>query len=185
MTPVFFPTAAEFRRWLRQNHERATEVQVGFFKKAARKPGMSYAEAVEEALCFGWIDSVMHPLDAERYAQRFSPRRRGSIWSNTNVAHVGRLTAAGRMEPAGQAAFAARSAQRTGVYSFEAATPKSLSAADTRRLRATPAAWKFFSAQAPWYRRKVAWWIVSAKRPETRERRLAKLIAASAAGKQI
>src|SRR5262249_37498490 len=110
MNVVHFAAAADFRRWLEKNHERKTELQVGFYKKSANKPGMSYKEAVDEALCFGWIDGVVRKLDEERFTHRFTPRKSDSIWSNINVGHVERLTQAGRMRPAGLAAFAARSA---------------------------------------------------------------------------
>lgn len=185
MRGTHFRTAAAFRRWLEKNHATAKELQVRFYKKASGKGGMVYREALDEALCFGWIDGVVHRLDDESYAQRFTPRRAGSNWSNINVGHVARLKRAGRMHAAGLAAFAARTAEKTGVYSFEAKIPPTLPTADERRFRAAPAAWEFFSAQPPGYRRQSVWHVVSAKQEATRERRLAKLIAASAAGRRL
>ena len=185
MAPTFFASAAEFRQWLEQRHTTAREILLGFHKKSAARPGLSYAEALEEALCFGWIDGVRKNRDATSYTIRFTPRKAGSIWSNVNVAHVARLTALGRMQPAGLAAFAARSEAKTGVYSFEADRPKAFSPAFAKRFRADAAAWASFCRQPAWYRRKATWWVMSAKQPATRERRLERLIAAMAAGRQI
>jgi uncharacterized protein YdeI (YjbR/CyaY-like superfamily) len=184
MKPVHFLTPAHFRRWLEEHHATATELQIGFYKKSAGKPGMVYKEALDEALCFGWIDGVVHRLDAERYMQRFTPRKRGSIWSNINVGHVARLKAAGRMRPAGLAAFAGRSAAKTGVYAFEQAA-KQLPPAYAKRFRANKKAWAFFTAQAPWYQRLAIHKIVSPKQLATRERWLDRVIADSAAGRRF
>ena len=183
--PTFFVSAAEFRRWLERHHTTAREILLGFHKTSARRPGLTYAGALDEALCFGWIDGVRKNRDATSYTIRFTPRRPGSIWSNVNVRHVARLTASGRMHPAGIAAFAARSAKKTGIYSFEAERPKAFSAAFARRFRADDRAWAFFRAQAAWYQRKVTWWVMSAKRATTRESRLGRLIAAMAAHRRI
>jgi uncharacterized protein YdeI (YjbR/CyaY-like superfamily) len=181
---TFFCSAGEFRGWLEQHHVTARELWVGFYKKSAGKSGLTYQEAVDEALCFGWIDGIVKRIDDERFMHRFTPRKPSSIWSNTNVRHVERLTAAGKMHAAGLAAFAARTAARTGVYVFEAKEAKTLSPAQVKAFRAHPAAWAFFQAQPPWYQRKVTWWVASAKQPATRERRLAQLIVACAAGKR-
>jgi uncharacterized protein YdeI (YjbR/CyaY-like superfamily) len=180
----FFASPEDFRRWLEENHETASELWVGYYKKGSGRGGMSYAQAVDEALCFGWIDGRVRTIDADSYANRYSPRRSGSIWSAVNVRRVGELRAKGRMHPAGIRAFEARTDARTGVYSYEnrpADLPEEL-AASFRRHRA---AWEFFSRQTPSYRRQATWWIVSAKRPETRERRLAAVIEKSAAGERI
>ncbi len=185
MEPIFHPDAAAFRRWLERHHAAAQECYVGFYKKSSARRGITYQEAVDEALCFGWIDSVMKSLDAERYQHRFTPRKPGSIWSNVNVAHVARLTAAGRMHPAGLAAFAARDPRKTGVYSFETKTAPRLAPAETKRFRADAPAWKFFSAQPPGYRRNALHWVVAAKKPETRTRRFAQLLADSSAGRRL
>jgi uncharacterized protein YdeI (YjbR/CyaY-like superfamily) len=184
MNVIHFATAADFRRWLEQHHTTAKEVQIGFYKKSAGKPGMVYKEALDEALCFGWIDGIVRSLDAERYTQRFTPRKPGSIWSNINVGHIQRLIAAGKMRPAGLAAFAARTAQKTGIYSFEQPA-KTLPPAFAKKFRAHAKAWTFFSAQPPGYRRLMIHKIVSPKQAATRERWLERVIAASAAGRRI
>jgi uncharacterized protein YdeI (YjbR/CyaY-like superfamily) len=185
LSPNFFPSAAAFRAWLEKHHASTPELIVGFYKKSSGRAGLTYPEAIDEALCFGWIDGIVRKLDDERYSHRFTPRKTGSIWSNVNVRHVARLTAAGRMHAAGLAAFAARSAAKTGIYSFEAKVAATLPPAFEKKLRANQKAWAFFNAQAPWYQRKVTWWVVKAKQEETRARRLAKLIAGSAAGRQV
>lgn len=185
MKPVQFSSAADFRRWLEQNHASVTELWVGFYKKSSGKTGMSYSEAVDEALCFGWIDGIVRSLGAVSYMHRFSPRKPGSIWSNINIGHVERLKAAGKMHPAGLAAYAARVAAKTGVYSFESKTPPKLPAAFERRFRANKKAWTFFSTQPPGYRRLALYKVMSPKQQTTRERWLDRLIAASKDGKRI
>ncbi len=185
MTPKFFPTPAAFRAWLRANHAREPELVVGYFKKGTGKRSITWPESVDEALCFGWIDGVRRSLGEEAYCIRFTPRRRHSIWSAINVARVAALEKAGKMMPAGRRAFEARRADRTGVYSFERRTAAELSPDESARLRARPKAAAFFEAQAPWYRRAALHWVTSAKRPETRQRRLEQLIADSAAGRRV
>lgn len=185
MEPIFFRSAAEFRRWLEKNHATERELLIGFYKKSANRTGLSYKEAVDEALCFGWIDGIVRRIDDERHLQRYTPRKTGSIWSRINVANVERLNAAGRMQPAGLAAFAARRADRTGIYSFEAEQPAMFPAALARAFRARRKAWAFFRAQAPGYRQRVTHWVARGKQAATRERRLARLIAASEAGTQL
>ncbi|MEO6005448.1 MAG: YdeI/OmpD-associated family protein [Opitutus sp.] len=184
MKPIFFETAAAFRRWLMQHHATEKELQVGFHRRGSGKPGMTYAEAVDEALCFGWIDGVVRKIDDTSYTHRFTPRKLTSIWSLTNVAHVDRLTKAGRMQEAGLKAFAVRTEKRTGVYSFEQ-PPKILPRKYAQVIRANPAAWKFFMAQAPWYRRLMIHKIVGAKQEATRQRWLERVISASVAGRRI
>jgi uncharacterized protein YdeI (YjbR/CyaY-like superfamily) len=183
--PLWFDDAAGWRAWLQANHDSAAEVWVGMYKKHSARHNMTWSEAVDEALCFGWIDSVMHRIDDERHAQRFSPRKPGSNWSAVNVAKVERLRAAGLMHDAGEDAFARRREDRTGVYSFEQATPAELSPGQRAQLDADEAAAAFFDAQPPGYRRTAIHWVTSAKKPETRERRLATLIADSAAGRRL
>jgi uncharacterized protein YdeI (YjbR/CyaY-like superfamily) len=183
--PRFFRDAAEFRRWLEKHHASEKELFVGLYKKSSGKGGLTYPEAVLEALCFGWIDGVMKSLGAESYMQRFTPRKPGSIWSRVNVAHVERLTQEGRMAPAGLAAFAARTKEKTGIYSFERKEAAKLTPAFTKKFRAARAAWDFFQAQPAWYRRQITHWIISAKHAETRERRLARTIAASGRGERL
>ena len=179
---IFFTSPEELRAWFDANHETATELWLGSYKKSTGKPTVSWSDAVDEALCVGWIDSVRYSLDAERAAQRFTPRRPGSNWSAINVAKVAKLRAEGRMRPAGEAAFAARRADRTGVYSFERDEDPALAADEEERFRVNPDAWAWFTAKAPSFRKQALHWVVSAKRPETRERRLATLIEDSAAG---
>lgn len=185
MSATFFKTAADFRAWLIENHATATELHVGAYRKATGLGGMTYLESVDEALCIGWIDGVVRKIDDVSFSHRFTPRKPGSIWSNVNVAHVARLTAADQMHPAGLAAFAARSATKTGIYAFERTTEPKLPAALAKKFRADRAAWKFFEAQPPGYRRLCLHHIVSAKQAATQERRLAQLIAASLQAKRL
>jgi uncharacterized protein YdeI (YjbR/CyaY-like superfamily) len=183
--PTFFVTPAAFREWLAANHAKEKDLLVGFYKTSSGKPSITWPESVDEALCFGWIDGVRKSLGEEAYTIRFTPRKPTSIWSTINVAKVAALRKAGKMQPAGEAAFALRTPERTGVYSFERAEAARLSAAETRALKADSRAAAFFAAQPPWYRRAVTHWVVSAKREETRARRLAAVIADSAAGRPI
>lgn len=180
---IYFSSPSEWRKWLTRNHGRATEILVGFHKVKTGRPTMTWAQSVDEALCFGWIDGIRRGVDADRYTIRFTPRKPGSIWSRVNVARVEELQAQGRMKSAGLTAFDARNDQRTGVYSHENATE--FDAGSRRALRANTAAWKWFSAQAPSYQRQATHWVMSAKRAETRDKRLATLIADSAAGRRV
>ena len=174
----YFKSASEFRRWLAVNHARLGEIWVGFLKKDSGKGGLTYAEAVDEALCFGWIDGLKKRVDELSYTHRFTPRKPKSNWSRINIQHVERLKKAGRMTPAGLEAYAAREPERSGVYSFENA-PRRLAAADEKQFKADKTAWEFFQQQPPGYQRLAIWWVVSAKKPETRARRLGQLIAES------
>jgi uncharacterized protein YdeI (YjbR/CyaY-like superfamily) len=185
MKPKFFATPADFRAWLEAHHDSKRELLVGFRKKGSGKPSITWPESVDEALCFGWIDGVRRSLDATAYTIRFTPRKPTSIWSANNVAKVDRLKKAGKMRPSGLRAFAARTPERTGVYSFERAQAATLSADQERAFRSNRNAVAFFDAQPPWYRRVALHWVVSAKREETRERRLRQLITDSAAGRTI
>jgi uncharacterized protein YdeI (YjbR/CyaY-like superfamily) len=184
-TPAFFRTPAAFRAWLEKHHETARELLVGFYKKHSGTPSITWPESVDEALCFGWIDGVRRSLGPDSYSIRFTPRKPTSIWSRINVDNVERLTRAGRMQPAGLRAYAARTAERTGVYSFERLQSAQLSATEEKALRANRKAADFFERQPPWYRRVAVHWVTSAKRDETRARRLAMLIKDSAAGRRI
>jgi uncharacterized protein YdeI (YjbR/CyaY-like superfamily) len=158
-------------------------VFVGYWKKATGKQTMTWSQAVDEALCFGWIDGVMRRIDHERHMQRFTPRRPGSNWSKVNIAKVAKLEEAGLMRPAGRKAFAAREEDKSGVYAFERKDTAQLPAQFEERLRANGAAWDYWEGRPPSYRRTATHWVVSAKREETRERRLAQLIESSAAGR--
>jgi uncharacterized protein YdeI (YjbR/CyaY-like superfamily) len=182
---IYFDSPAALREWLEANHDSATELWVGYWKRATGKPSLTWSQAVDEAICFGWIDGVMHGVDGERHEQRFTPRKPKSNWSAINVGKVERLRAEGRMRPAGEAAFARRSTDRTAVYSYEQRKNPALEPAQEARFRADAAAWDWFMSRPPSYRRPAIWWVISAKRPETRERRLDTLIADSAAGRPI
>jgi uncharacterized protein YdeI (YjbR/CyaY-like superfamily) len=182
--PIFFESAAEWRAWLEEHHERETEVWVGMWRKAVGR-GMTWSEAVDEALCFGWIDSVAKRVDDARRMQRFTPRKPVSNWSLVNVNKVEALRAAGKMRPAGEAAFERRRPDKTGVYSFEQRADAALTPEQEARFRAHPEAWAYWEARPPGYRRQATWWVVSAKREETRARRLATLIEDCAAGRPI
>ena len=182
--PRFFPTPADFRSWLEANHERASELLVGFWKRATGRPSITWPESVDEALCVGWIDGVRRSVDQDSYMIRFTPRKPKSNWSNVNIAKVAELTAQGLMTPAGLRAFEARNEATSGVYSFERQDAE-LSPEFEQRLRANAAAAEYFDSRPPWYRRTAAHLVMSAKREETRERRLKQLIDDSAAGRDI
>lgn len=181
---TFFSGPEEFRRWLEAHHESATELWMGLNKKHVTPRGLTWAEAVEEALCFGWIDSVAQRIDDDAVRQRWTPRKPTSMWSKINIGLVERLTAEGRMRPAGIAAFERRRADRSGVYSFE---QEDLVLPDEyeRRLLADPAAVAFWEVATPSYRKVVTAWILSAKQEQTREKRLAQLIDDSASGRLV
>jgi uncharacterized protein YdeI (YjbR/CyaY-like superfamily) len=182
--PQFFETPAASRRWLARNHGRVPELWVGFHKKATGRPSMTYHEALDEALCVGWIDGIRKRVDGDSYTVRFTPRRRGSIWSQVNIKRVNALERLGRMTPAGRAVFEARDERKTRQYSFERDTAV-LGPALEGRFRQHAAAWAFFSAQPPGYRKLAAWFVVSAKKDETRRKRLEVLIAASASSRRL
>ncbi|MGE5596668.1 MAG: YdeI/OmpD-associated family protein [Hyphomicrobiales bacterium] len=185
MEPTFFANRDQLRAWFQANHATASELLVGFHKKATGRPSVTWDEAVEEALCFGWIDSIRRSHGPDAYTNRFTPRRPGSTWSNVNVARAEALIAAGKMREAGLRAFEAREASRTGIYSSERTEEARLEPAEEAKFRANAPAWEYFSASAPSYRRAAIHWVVRAKRPETRQRRLEELIADSAAGRRI
>jgi uncharacterized protein YdeI (YjbR/CyaY-like superfamily) len=185
MEPIFFAKATEFRRWLEKHHDSAPEVLVGFHKKGSGRPSMTWPEAVDEALCFGWIDGVRRRIDEESYANRFTPRRKGSNWSAINVGRVQELIKQGRMRPAGLRAFEERREDRSGVYSYEQRREATLGKEFERELRANRKAWRFFQAQPPGYRATATWWVVSARREDTRRRRLGVLIEHSERGEPI
>jgi uncharacterized protein YdeI (YjbR/CyaY-like superfamily) len=185
LTPTFFATPQEFRAWLEDNHETATELLVGYQKKGSGKPSITWPESVEEALCFGWIDGVRRSLDHESYTIRFSPRKPNSTWSRVNLEKVEELRRRGRMRPAGLRVHEGRREARAGVYSYEQREAAELPAEYEERLRANLAAWDFWTARPPSYRRAAVWWVVSAKKEETRERRFARLIEDSASGRTV
>ena len=179
-----FKSAAHFHQWLEANHASTTELWVGFSKKDSGKRGITYAEAVDEALCFGWIDGLKKRVDEFSYTHRFTPRKPKSNWSLINIRHAERLKKAGLMRAAGLKAFAAREPAKSGVYSFEN-VPRQLSPPLERRFKADKAAWEFFQQQPPGYRRVACFWVMSAKQEQTRERRLARLMADSSHGRRL
>jgi uncharacterized protein YdeI (YjbR/CyaY-like superfamily) len=182
--PRFFATPAQLRSWLEKNHASASELLVGFFKRASGKPSITWPESVDEALCFGWIDGIRRGVDDRVYTIRFTPRRPGSVWSAVNIARARRLARERRMTPAGLEAFEARRENRSGVYSYEQRRDRleepyaSLLARNSRALR-------FFEDQPPSYRKVAGWWVVGAKKEETRLKRLSRLIEASACGRRV
>jgi uncharacterized protein YdeI (YjbR/CyaY-like superfamily) len=185
MQPTFFATPPEFRAWLARHHAERRELLVGFYKKGSGRPSITWPESVDEALCFGWIDGVRRSLGAEAYTIRFSPRQARSTWSAVNVRRARELIAEGRMMPTGLAAFEARGDDRTAIYSYEQRRAAALDADQEQRFRAVAEAWEWFQARPSSYRRAAIHWVTSAKRPETRERRLRTLIEDSAAGRPI
>ncbi len=182
--PEFFRTPSNFRAWLEKNHEAATELWVGFYKKDSGKPSITWPESVDEALCFGWIDGIRKRVDEISYMIRFTPRRRGSIWSAINIKRASELQKQKRMRPAGLKAFAARIENKSGVYSYEQRRAE-LEEPYSSRLKRNKSAWDFFQAQPPSYRKMMSWYILSAKTEETRSRRFEKLMKASASRKRL
>jgi uncharacterized protein YdeI (YjbR/CyaY-like superfamily) len=182
--PTFFATPDAFRAWLAAHHDTADELIVGFHKVASGRASITWPQAVDEALCFGWIDSVRRSLDETSYTNRFTPRRKGSNWSAINIKRVGELLEAGLMHPSGIAAFEAREAAKSAIYSYERPVAALDDGAEAA-FRANTAAWDWFSARPPSYRRAAIYWVVSAKRADTRARRLATLIEDSAAGRTV
>jgi uncharacterized protein YdeI (YjbR/CyaY-like superfamily) len=185
MEPTFFATPDQWRAWLARHHATAGELWVGFHKRGTGRPSISWPESVDQALCYGWIDGVRKSLGAESYAIRFTPRRPGSTWSKVNLKRVEELEGLGLMHPAGRTAHAARTAARSGIYAYEQRAAARFSPEQERAFKRNRKAWAYFQAEAPWYRRTATWWVVSAKREETGAKRLATLIADSAAGRRI
>jgi len=178
-----FNTSAEFREWLENNHDCVAELWLGFYNKRTDKKCLTYREALDEALCFGWIDGVRKSIDETSYKQRFTPRKAKSYWSAVNIRRANELAKLGRMASSGMMALERR-APDSGKYSFES-RPEKLPLAYQRQFKTNPAAWKFFQAQAPWYQRTSSFWILSAKQEETRQRRLATLIDDSEKGRRL
>ena len=183
-SPRFFSTPEGFRAWLHRYHSTATELLVGFYKRDSDRPSMTWPESVDEALCYGWIDGVRRSIDDASYSIRFTPRKHKSIWSNVNIAKVGALIEQGRMAPMGLAAWARRDEERSGVYAFE----RKAAAFDVEMegvFRRNRKAWSYFESQPPGYRRLAAHYVSSAKRADTRARRLSALIEHSANGERL
>jgi uncharacterized protein YdeI (YjbR/CyaY-like superfamily) len=178
-----FNSSAEFREWLETNHDRVTELWLGFYNKRTDKRSITYREALDEALCFGWIDGVRKSVNETTFKQRFTPRRAKSYWSAVNIKRMNELAKLGRVAPCGMKAFEQRT-QDSGKYSFES-REKKLASAYEKQFKANRMAWAFFQAQAPWYQRTSSFWVMSAKQEETRQRRLATLIDDSEKGRRL
>ena len=181
---TYFRAPGHLRRWFRTHHATAAELWVGYYKKDTGRPSVTWPESVDEALAVGWIDGIRKSIDHERYVIRFTPRKKGSIWSAVNIRRVKALTAEGRMRPSGLQAYAARRPNRSGIYAYEQRRDR-LEEPYASALRRHPAASAFFEAQPPSYRKTLGWWIVSAKKEETRAKRLQILIDACANGKRL
>lgn len=178
MKPVFFSHSSKFRAWLEENHDKEKELVVGFYKVKTGRPGMTWPQSVDEALCFGWIDGIRKSIDDESYYIRFTPRKPESNWSKINIEKVTRLKKQGLMRPAGLKAFGFRKKEKSGIYSFEN-QPRKLPVNFEEKFIENKAAWGFFKKQAPSYQKTVTHWILSAKQEKTKWSRLEKLIAAS------
>lgn len=181
---IFFATPAELRAWFVANHDSAAELWIGYHRKHTGRPSVAWQDLVDQELCFGWIDSVRYSLDGDRSAQRVTPRRKRSVWSAINIRRFGELEALGLVHPAGRAAFERRDEARSAIYSYENRS-RGLDAAGEASFRNHRGAWKFFESQPPSYRKSAAFWVVSAKREETRRRRLSVLIECSKNGERI
>ena len=184
MKRKFFRRPTDFRTWLEKNHATATELTVGFYKKDSGKPGITWPESVDQALCFGWIDGIRKSVNEISYQIRFTPRRRGSIWSAINIKRAEELVRQKQMRSSGLKAFAARIENKSGIYSYEQRSTE-LQQPYAKLLKKNKAASNFFKKQPPSYRKMISWWIVSAKNEETRMARLAKLLSNSAKGKRL
>ncbi|MDT4968415.1 MAG: hypothetical protein QOJ64_3152 [Acidobacteriota bacterium] len=180
----FFRSPSAFRKWLEKHHATADELWVGFYKKASGKASITWPESVDDALCFGWIDGIRKRVDDLSYTIRFTPRRQGSIWSTVNIKRAGELIEEGLMQAAGMKAFEARQANKSGIYAYEQRSEE-LVEPYASKFKGNKAAWKFFNHQPPGYRKLANWWIVSAKKEETRLRRLQKLIDDSAQARRL
>ena len=183
--PRFFATPADWRSWLEEHHADTEELWVGFYKRNSGRPSITWPESVDGALCFGWIDGVRKSIDEKSYKIRFTPRKARSTWSAINVKRVSELSEQGLVHAVGLAAFQKRDDKRSGIYSYEQRKVATLPPEFQKRFRKDQKAWKFFQSRPPWYRRTSTWWVISAKREETKLRRLETLIACSSAQKNI
>jgi uncharacterized protein YdeI (YjbR/CyaY-like superfamily) len=175
MDARYFETGAEFRAWLERYHSTSNDLLVGYFKKGSGRPSITWPESVDQALCFGWIDGVRKGIDDERYSIRFTPRKLGSIWSAKNIRRARELIDLGLMTPAGLRAFEARREDRSGIYSYEQGEA-SLVDPYERQFRRNAKAWEYFQSRPPSYRKAAIHWVMSARKEETRRRRLATLV---------
>lgn len=183
--PIFFATPSELRAWLHEHHATAREQWIGFYKKGSGRPSITWPESVDEALCYGWIDGLRKSIDDASYMIRFTPRKPDSNWSAVNMRRVAELTDQGRMQPAGLAAFARRNDETPAIYAYEQRDEAALDEAEEQQMRANAAAWQFFQAQPRSYRQAAIRWVISAKKAETRQSRLARLIDDSAQGRTV
>lgn len=183
--PIFFATPVDFRAWLHEHHATEREQWVGFYKVGSGRPSITWPESVDEALCYGWIDGLRRSIDDASYMIRFTPRKPNSNWSAVNIGRVAELTAQGRMQPAGLAAFDRRRNETSAIYSYEQSVQAALDQVDEQQLQANPAAWQFFQAQPRSYRQAAVRWVISAKKLDTRRSRLARLIDDSAQGRTV
>lgn len=182
--PLFFPAPEKFRSWLLKHHAQARELWVGFYRKDSGKPSITWPESVDEALCVGWIDGIRKSVDDQSYMIRFTPRKPTSNWSEVNIKRVAVLTREARMQPAGLEAFRKRVEAKSGIYAYEQRKTAALDKESEAQFRANTAAWKFFEALPASYRKTMIWWVISAKREETRRKRLARLIEDSEKGRR-
>jgi uncharacterized protein YdeI (YjbR/CyaY-like superfamily) len=183
--PTFFAKPADFRAWLEQHHADVRELLVGFHKRDSKRPSLTWPESVDAALCFGWIDGVRKRIDEESYTIRFTPRKPRSTWSLVNVQRMRELAKLGLVQPAGNQAFGQRVQGKSGTYAYEQKRVAELEGPYARKLKANKKAWAGFQTLPPWYRNKVCWWVMSAKKEETRLKRLDLLIEDSASGKSM
>jgi uncharacterized protein YdeI (YjbR/CyaY-like superfamily) len=185
MDVLFFATPDDLRKWFEENHDKATEQWIGFYKKSTGKPSITWEQLVDQELCFGWIDGIRKSIDAESYANRITPRKPRSTWSAVNIKRVEELTKLGLMTPAGLKAFEKRTDANSSIYSYENRHNIQLDAAYEEQLKANEKAWAFFQAQAAWYQRSAVYWVMSAKKDETKLKRLQTLIDDSANGRTV
>jgi len=183
--PIFFSTPAQFRAWLKKNHASCSQQWIGFHRKASGLPTITWPESVDQALCFGWIDGLRKRVDEKSYKIRFTPRSDSSAWSAINIRRFEELKREGLIHPAGTKAYARRNVNKSRIYSYENRKSAVLSPSAQKQFRSKPKAWRWFQDQAPWYQKTVIWWVVSGKRPETQQKRLATLITDSSAGQRI
>lgn len=181
INPTFFESQAKFRQWLKKHHDSVDELWIGFYKKSSGKASITYKEALDEALCYGWIDAVKKRVDDDVFVQRFTPRVAKSHWSEVNIKRVAELTKLGVMMPPGVTAFERKTKKNMGQYSYEN-RPRDFSPEHEARFKKNKKAWEFFQAQAPSWRRTVIWYVVSAVKEETQEKRLAAMIERCASG---
>jgi uncharacterized protein YdeI (YjbR/CyaY-like superfamily) len=185
VNPTFFATPTAFRTWLEEHHQTAQELWVGFYKTSSGKPSITWPEAVDQALCFGWIDGVRKGIDDSSYTIRFTPRKPQSIWSTVNVKRAQELALLGLMRPAGLKAFEERDQKKSGLYSYEQRKSSQLDPAYEEQFKANKKAWDFFQSKPPSYQQPAIWWVMSAKQEETRLKRLARLIEDSEHGRTV